>query len=91
MSLDSPSTARDLAERTAAMIDDLIAAFQLPETDAARATVGRLVDRHGVDGTRRLLTGIHGTPAEIAAGDRKRDVISSSPSVRGRIALGMIR
>lgn len=70
--------------------DRIVADYDIPDTDTNRARIDALVAARGVDATRRLMDAIHGTPDTIAAGHGHRAIMSSTPAVNGRIALGMI-
>lgn len=71
--------------------NEILDAYDIPDSNRNASAIRALVDRHGEAGALKILTSIHGTPQEIAAGRGKRQIVSSNPAVNGRIETGMIQ
>lgn len=70
------------------LVDEILADYAIGEQN--RGKVERLVAKFGKDAARTILTGVHGTPEQIAAGNGHRVIIGGPPRNRAqdRKALG---
>lgn len=57
------------------VVSGILADYEIPDTTANRANLSTLLGTRGEEATRLLMSAIHGSPEEVAAGAGKRVMI----------------